>query len=161
MGRGVTGENDDRQSQAGSRSHVVWRRSGLEEPMSAFTDSELAYLHGERRLGRIATVGRDGTPHVVPVGWTHNRELDTIDVGGHEVEKTKKFRDVARNGRAAIVIDDLASTDPWRPRAIEVRGHAEPITEPRALVRIYPERIVSWGIESEALGRRSSRSVDR
>jgi hypothetical protein len=24
------------------------------------------------------------------------------------------FRDVASNARAAIVIDDLASTDPWR-----------------------------------------------
>lgn len=36
--------------------------------MSAFTDSELRYLLGERRLARVATVGKDGTPHVVPVG---------------------------------------------------------------------------------------------
>lgn len=36
--------------------------------MSAFSDAELAYLTGERRLARIATVGKDGTPHVVPVG---------------------------------------------------------------------------------------------
>ncbi len=40
--------------------------------MSVFTDAELEYLHGERRLGRIATVGRDGTPHVVPVGVTYD-----------------------------------------------------------------------------------------
>lgn len=126
--------------------------------MSAFSDSELAYLHGERRLGRIATVGRDGTPHVVPVGWSHNTELDTIDVGGHRLERTKKFRDVARSGRAAIVIDDLASTDPWRPRAVEVRGRAEAIADPVALVRIHPDRIVSWGIESDRIGERSSRS---
>jgi hypothetical protein len=32
-------------------------------------------------LARIATVGKDGTPHVVPVGWTDNGEQDTIDVG--------------------------------------------------------------------------------
>jgi pyridoxamine 5'-phosphate oxidase family protein len=86
--------------------------------MSAFSETELAYLVGERRLGRIATVGRDGTPHVVPVGWSYNAEQDTIDVGGRELEQTKKFRDAARSGRAAIVIDDLASTDPWRPRAV-------------------------------------------
>lgn len=31
--------------------------------MSAFSEGELAYLLGERRLGRVATVGKDGTPH--------------------------------------------------------------------------------------------------
>jgi pyridoxamine 5'-phosphate oxidase family protein len=115
---------------------------------AAFTEPELEYLNGDRKLGRIATVGKDGTPHVVPVGWTHNTALDTIDVGGIEFEKTKKFRDVQRHGRAAIVIDDLASTDPWRPRGIEIRGTAEAVTDPRPLVRITPERIVSWGLES-------------
>jgi len=39
--------------------------------MSAFTAGELAYLHGERRLARLATVGRDGTPHVVQPGGRH------------------------------------------------------------------------------------------
>ena len=120
---------------------------------NGFTDAELDYLAGERRLARIATVGADGTPHVVPVGWSLNQELGTIDVGGIEFEKTKKFRDVQRHGRAAIVIDDLASTDPWRPRGIEVRGPAEAITEPKPLVRIRPERIVSWGIEGGRRGR--------
>ena len=72
--------------------------------MSAFTEAELGYLQGERRLGRIATVGRDGTPHVVPVGWSYNPEQDTIDVGGRTLEQTKKYRDVLRTGRAAIVI---------------------------------------------------------
>jgi pyridoxamine 5'-phosphate oxidase family protein len=120
-----------------------------EVDMSVFSAAELAYLHGERRLGRLATVGRDGTPHVVPVGWTHNREVDTIDVGGHALAQTKKFRDVTRSGRAAIVIDDLASVNPWRPRAIEVRGRAEAIREPSALIRIHPERIVSWGLGAE------------
>jgi pyridoxamine 5'-phosphate oxidase family protein len=130
--------------------------------MSAFTDREIEYL-GERRperLARIATVGRDGTPHVVPVGWRFNAELDTIDVGGMDPARTKKFRDVRRSGRAAIVIDDLVSTDPWQPRGIEIRGRAEAIEGDRALIRIHPERIVSWGIESEEMGRRHSRAVD-
>ena len=124
--------------------------------MSAFTDAELAYLHGQRLLGRVATVGADGTPHVAPVGWAHNADLDTIDVTGHGLEQTKKFRDVARTGRAAIVIDDLASVRPWRPRAIEVRGPAEALRTPEALIRIHPERIVSWGLGNG----RSSRKVD-
>ena len=49
---------------------------------SVFSEAELDYLHGQRRLGRVATVGADGTPHVAPVGWAHNAELDTIDVTG-------------------------------------------------------------------------------
>ena len=117
--------------------------------MSAFGDAELAYLQGDRRLGRVATVGGDGTPHVVPVGWTYNPEHDTIDVGGRDFERTKKFRDVVRSGRAAIVIDDLASVDPWRPRAVEVRGRAEAIREPRPLIRIHPDRVLSWGLEGD------------
>jgi pyridoxamine 5'-phosphate oxidase family protein len=123
--------------------------------VSVFTEAELSYLTGGRQLGRIATVGADGTPHVVPVGWIYNAARDTIDVGGHELERSKKFRDVARSGRAAIVIDDLESTDPWRPRAIEVRGRAEAIALPTPLIRIHPERIISWGLEQ----RRSARTV--
>src|SRR3954465_10910734 len=125
--------------------------------MSVFREGELAYMTGGRQLGRIATVGGDGTPHVVPVGWIYNAVRDTIDVGGHELERTKKFRDVARTGRAAIVIDDLASPDPWRPRGIEVRGRAEAIPLPTPLIRIHPERIVSWGLEPG----RSARTVAR
>jgi pyridoxamine 5'-phosphate oxidase family protein len=55
--------------------------------MSVFSDDELRYLLGERRLARLATVGKDGTPHVVPVGmWSHNAEHDTIDVTGHDFD---------------------------------------------------------------------------
>ncbi len=124
--------------------------------MSSFTEDELSYLGGERRLARLATVGADGTPHVVPVGWSLNSALDTIEVAGHDFAQTKKFRDVQRHGRAAIVIDDLASTDPWRPQGIEVRGRAEAVEAPGPLIRIHPERIVSWGIDR---GGRLSRAV--
>jgi pyridoxamine 5'-phosphate oxidase family protein len=123
--------------------------------MSVFTEGELRYLAGGRQLGRIATVGADGTPHVVPVAWIYNAARDTIDIGGSELERSKKYRDVERTGRAAIVIDDLESTDPWLPRGIEARGRGEAIALPTPLIRIHPERIVSWGIE----GRRSARTV--
>jgi pyridoxamine 5'-phosphate oxidase family protein len=130
--------------------------------VSAFNDEELAYLIREPRLARLATVGRDGTPHVVPVGmWSRNAEHDTIDVGGHDLERTKKFRDVRRTGRAAIVVDDLASMEPFRPRGIEVRGQAEAIDGAEPLIRIHPERIVSWGLEASTQrpGRRNARTV--
>ena len=125
--------------------------------MSVFTEAELRYLAGGLQLGRLATVGADGTPHVVPVGWIYNAVRETIDIGGTELERTKKFRDVARSGRAAIVIDDLESVDPWHPRGVEVRGRGEAIPMPTPLIRIHPERIVSWGLGPP----RSARTVAR
>jgi pyridoxamine 5'-phosphate oxidase family protein len=123
--------------------------------MSVFTEAELRYMTGGRQLGRLATVGAYGTPHVVPVGWIYNAATDTVDVGGYELERSKKFRDVAHSGRAAIVIDDLQSVDPWRPRGIEIRGRGEAIAMPTPLIRIHPQRIVSWGLEKS----RSARTV--
>jgi pyridoxamine 5'-phosphate oxidase family protein len=130
--------------------------------VSAFTGIELAYLTGKRRLGRLATVGRDGLPHIAPVGWSYNAEVETIDVGGHDIARTKKFRDVAHTGLAAIVIDDVLP--PWRPRGIEVRGTAEAIARGEAargeaLIRIHPRRIVSWGLESPGVGARYARDI--
>ncbi len=126
--------------------------------MSTFTDNELLYLRGgERRLGRIATVGHDGMPHVAPVGFTYNAKLDAIDIGGRSLEQTQKYRDVLKSGRAAIVIDDVLP--PWTPRGIEIRGLAETHQHPVALIRIQPTRIVSWGIESDAIGERYARDV--
>ena len=119
--------------------------------VSSFSDAERDYLTattGGRRLGRVATVGADGTPHVVPVGFSLNADEDAIEVRGHAMGATKKFRDVGRAGRAAIVVDDLASTDPWRPRGVEVRGRAEAVDAPEALIRIHPDRVVSWGLEA-------------
>ena len=123
----------------------------------AFTEPELSYLRGQCRLGRVATVGQDGTPHVVPVGFSYNVDQDAIDVRGHELERTKKFRDARQSGRAAIVIDDLASTDPWRPRGIEVRGRAEALTEPEVVIRVHPERVISSGL----VGEHDARTVGR
>ncbi len=125
--------------------------------MSVFTEAELAYMRTEGLLARVGTVGKDGMPHVAPVGmWSQNAEADAIDVTGRDFDQTKKFRDVARSGRAAIVVDDMVKLDPsevqpggWdsRPRGIEVRGFAEAITDPQPMIRIRPQRVVSWGLE--------------
>ncbi|HEY8340529.1 MAG TPA: PPOX class F420-dependent oxidoreductase [Egibacteraceae bacterium] len=130
--------------------------------MSAFTPVELAYLTGERRLGRLATVGADGTPHVVPLGWSYDPDDDVIVITGHDMVRSKKFRDVARSGRAALVVDDVLP--PWRPRGVEIRGHAEAREAPRPHIRLVPERIVSWGLDPDdgSDGRtRTARTVAR
>jgi pyridoxamine 5'-phosphate oxidase family protein len=106
-------------------------------------------------LGRLATVSRDGQPQNNPVGFFVDDELGVIDVGGRAMAQTKKFRNVQSNPLVSIVVDDLASVDPWRVRGIEVRGHAEALTawDPpfpgysREAIRIHPDRVISWGLE--------------
>ncbi len=61
--------------------------------MSVFSENELDYL-ASKRLGRLSTIGTDGFPHVVPLGWSYNPALDTIDIGGRDLARTKKFRNV-------------------------------------------------------------------
>jgi pyridoxamine 5'-phosphate oxidase family protein len=92
--------------------------------MSPFTEKEIEYLRGQR-LGRLATVGSDGSPHVVPVGFRRDAEAESIEVGGHALSRSKKWRDLQANPGAAFVVDDLVSVNPWTIRGLEVRGRAE------------------------------------
>jgi pyridoxamine 5'-phosphate oxidase family protein len=126
-------------------------------PPSAFTEAELRYLR-DPSLARIATVGREGQPHITPVTFTYNEAEDAIDVGGMFFGTTKKWRDVQHNPRVTLLVDDVLS-NPRRARALEVRGTAElhetggDQINPRfsnfapQFIRIRPRRIVSWGIE--------------
>ena len=124
--------------------------------MSIFTEAELKYLQsGPNRelLARIATVGQDGMPHVCPVAWRVDLDADVIEIGGTGMGQSKKFRDVGRTQRAAIVIDDVQP--PWIARGIEIRGRAEAIDGPEPHIRIHPQRITAWGID----GGRNARNV--
>jgi len=122
--------------------------------MSVFTPGEIEYLKSQR-IGRLATVGETGEPHVVPCRFHYNEELDVIEVGGGNMGKSKKFRDAAADGRVAFVIDD--APEPRKPRGVEVRGRAEVVRtggseimrgwDPEFL-RITPSHIASWGIDT-------------
>jgi len=122
--------------------------------LSVFAPEEIEYLNSQR-LGRLATVGPDGQPHVVPLAFRYNPEHDTIDISGHDFAKRKKWRDVQKNRKVALVVDDLASVQPWRPRGIEIRGEAELLQSGGKTVnsgfddemfRIKPKRIYTWGL---------------
>jgi pyridoxamine 5'-phosphate oxidase family protein len=89
-----------------------------------FTDAELEYLAAQH-LGRLATLGADGTLQNNPVGFGFNAETGTIDIGGWNMTASRKFRNVRANGKAAFVVDDLVSVSPWTVRGIEIRGTAE------------------------------------
>jgi pyridoxamine 5'-phosphate oxidase family protein len=123
--------------------------------MTTLSPAVIAYLETQL-VGRLATAGADGRPHVVPVSFRVNAELGTIDSGGFHVATTKRFRDVQANPQAAIVIDDIVSVDPWTPRMVEIRGRAEALATGGAalregfgepMIRIHAERVNVFGIE--------------
>ena len=125
--------------------------------MSRFTEQEIEYLQSQR-LGRLATVNEKGDLHVVPVGFRYNPEHDTIDIGGHNIVSSKKYRDALQHGRVAFVVDDVLP--PWRPRMVEVRGTVEATSDGGKeinpnfrpdILRVTPTYIVSLGVNDDVV----------
>ena len=113
----------------------------------------------------VATVGPDGGPHAVPTWY----EYDDGEIVLHAGLRSRKYRNLRHNDRVSICVD--TKTAPYQAVVVygraslevgadEVRlrrmavaylgealGNAYADTfggEPVAIVRVAPERIVSW-----------------
>jgi pyridoxamine 5'-phosphate oxidase family protein len=124
-----------------------------------FSEAESNYLKSQR-LARIATASASGTPEVSPVGFEFDGKYFWI--GSHSQEifpRTRRYRNITSgNRKVSIVIDDLASVTPWKPRGIKVSGTAEVMEHigifgPGRYFRITPRVSVSWGIDPPTEGR--------
>jgi pyridoxamine 5'-phosphate oxidase family protein len=116
--------------------------------MTSFTDAERVYLAGQQ-LARLATASPDGTPDVSAVRFF--LDGDSIISRGSDLTKTVRYRHLLVNPQATLVVDDLASVDPWKPRGVKVRGRAvieDDDGKPR--IRISPATVWSWGINEGA-----------
>ena len=98
-----------------------------------WTAAELAFLR-EQRLGRLATVGPGGWPHVMPVMYQLNGD-GSIEFDADGV----KLRNLIAEPRVAFVVDTLGPR-----RGIAVQGLAEVAGDERA--RLTPERRFTWGL---------------
>jgi pyridoxamine 5'-phosphate oxidase family protein len=98
-----------------------------------FSAGELEFLRSQR-IGRLATVGPTGWPHVVPVMYTVDDDGTlAFDVDG------VKLRNLTVEPRAAMVIDAMGPK-----RGVSIQGRAELIGPERA--RLTPDRKFSWGL---------------
>src|SRR5688572_26869447 len=114
----------------------------------SFTDQEAAYLQSQP-VARLATVGEQQQPDVVPVGFEFDGEDFWVGGSGASVLLTRKFRNVvAGASKVALVIDDMVSFDPFIARGIRVYGEATGPVErvgmigPGFYIRITPS--ISW-----------------
>jgi pyridoxamine 5'-phosphate oxidase family protein len=131
--------------------------------MSVFSAAEITYLESNT-MGRLATIGADGRPHLVPLTYRFNPDEDTIDIGGVDFGTSKKWRDMLQNPHVAFLVDDAS---PAGAHAIEIRGDAEPHFQggesinsrfpnfKPEFVRVRPHRIVSWGLETAGFAPRA------
>lgn len=125
------------------------------------TEAEQAFLE-EQHHGRLATVARDGSPQVKPVGFSYNAELGTIDIAGMNMAASAKYKNVQVNPRVAFVADDVPAPEKGAGgvRFLEIRGTAETAVaaEPDEtghlapeIIRIRPRRVLSFNVEGPGL----------
>jgi pyridoxamine 5'-phosphate oxidase family protein len=138
-------------------------------------EAEIKYL-ASQKLGRLATIGRDGVPQNSPVGYSYNEELGTIDIFGWDMAASRKYRNIQANPNIAFVVDDVVALDPWEVRGLEIRGWAETPHDPVAaqrwrdriaaatyrrvrefpatddVIRLHPVRVYSWGVLPGTVG---------
>ncbi|MEZ0053894.1 pyridoxamine 5'-phosphate oxidase family protein [Mycobacterium sp. MAA66] len=119
----------------------------------SFTPAEQDFLRAQP-IGRLCTIGPDGQPQIRPVG-VHLGPGGTIDIVGHALASTQKWRNVIGNALVAFIVDEVDSVTPPRARGIEMRGTAQvrPGEGGTAdglsgdIIRLTPGRIIAWGID--------------
>jgi pyridoxamine 5'-phosphate oxidase family protein len=124
-----------------------------------FSQKELEYIKSQR-LARIATAassskekqqGEDASiqPDVVPVGFDFDG--DYFYVGGMNISKSTKYKNVLKNNKVAIIIDDLKSIDPWDPRGIKIYGTADVVNHQGGLYSHTPFKPICYHYLKENL----------
>ncbi|WP_067474233.1 PPOX class F420-dependent oxidoreductase [Actinomadura hibisca] len=124
----------------------------------SFTDEEIAFLRSQP-LARLATVGAEDQPDVVPVAFEFDGSHFWVGGSGDSVLLTRKFRNVGQGrSKAALVVDDMVSFDPFVVRGVRVYGEADGPVERAGMVgpghylRITPTISWSWNMAGEPVG---------
>ncbi|MGW3247090.1 PPOX class F420-dependent oxidoreductase [Streptomyces sp. NPDC001070] len=93
-----------------------------------------AFVSAGTRTGKLATARADGTPHIAPVWFL----LDGDDVVFNTGKSTVKGRNITRDGRVALCVDDDRPPFAY----VVLQGRAEVSEEPGPL-REWATRIAA------------------
>lgn len=101
----------------------------------AMSEQEVDWFMHEERTCRVATVGADGTPHVMPLWFVwHDRS-----VWLNSIVKSQRWTDLTRDPHVAVVVD--AGHDFHELRGVEVRGTIEQVGDVPRTTRAQPELV--------------------
>jgi PPOX class probable F420-dependent enzyme len=95
------------------------------------------------RVARLATVGPDGRPHVVPICFVLDGETlyTAVDEKPKRTRRLKRLENIAANPHVEVVVDHYE--DDWSKLWwVRLRGTARIVEDPRAvdlLVAKYPQ----------------------
>ena len=133
--------------------------------MAEMTPDEVnAYLDNGPRWGRLATVGRDGYPHIVPLGYFRLDDAVYVNMRGQrlvnarrnprvgftvdEGEAISELKGVVIEGDAEVIDDQAKVLELQRANARRKGTPEDKLpTENRGgrpLLRITPRRVASW-----------------
>jgi nitroimidazol reductase NimA-like FMN-containing flavoprotein (pyridoxamine 5'-phosphate oxidase superfamily) len=136
------------------------------------TADELEELLAAERTARVATVGPDGSPHVIPM-WFVWREGA---LWCNSLIRSRRTRDIEHGSRAAVCVDtgadyaelrgavlygvfEHADDDEALPGATEAfaskywGGSEVPSIRSHVWLKLVPERLVSWDFRKIPAGR--------
>jgi pyridoxamine 5'-phosphate oxidase family protein len=123
------------------------------------TAKEKQYLRTQQ-IGRLATSGKTGVPHVVPTGFQLDPDTESIKIGGHAYRGQDRLyiRHLKVNPHAAFVVDDLVTEPTWAPRGVTLKGSVRiHETGGESLgpgfgarwIELVPNWVASWGIDAD------------
>jgi PPOX class probable F420-dependent enzyme len=125
----------------------------------------------EHRVARLATTGKSGQPHLVPIVYAFDGELIYTPIDEKpkrvEAEQLQRVRDIQAQPAAAVLIDDFF--EDWKRLVwVQIRGRARLVTsgeryttglnlleakypqyrdmpiQGRPLIVVEIERVLSW-----------------
>jgi PPOX class probable F420-dependent enzyme len=98
------------------------------------TEEEAQRLVASARVARLATVGGDGQPHLVPVTFAVDGDLiyTTVDHKPKKSANLRRLRNVRENPRVALLVDHY--TEDWDQLWwVRIEGWASVVDDERGL----------------------------
>ena len=112
------------------------------------TDQEVkAFLDAKPGWIVLSTIGRDGYPHSVPLGYF--RLGDDIYIGCRA--GTQKTKNIERNPKVSLVLESGSSRKDIK--GVMIQGHATVHTDPETALRLSREAARLRGVAEDALPR--------
>ncbi|MFC8179922.1 pyridoxamine 5'-phosphate oxidase family protein [Rhodococcus sp. NPDC057297] len=94
------------------------------------TDDEIATFLDRSRIANLATIGRDGTPHLVAMWYA----LVDGEVWFETKAKSQKAVNLRRDARVTVLVEDGLTYDALR--GVSIEGRAEIVDDADAITKV-------------------------